>query len=177
MKSFLHFIIIVFCSIALSCCLNNTSTKNGDAEFYMDSWENVYRFYDEREDTLLNGLTNVNKEVRRYSDGSKKVFMKLLIVDPDLKTRNPYVRCVYLDAAEISKFDAFIDSCRSKPQKMNEMWEFQIKIDTIFSYDEYHESIVFWCNQGYTFDLLITPQRFKEVLTQVMEDEAFKGDD
>ena len=177
MKSFLHFIIIVFSSIALSCCLNNTSTKNGDAEFYMDSWENVYRFYDEREDTLLNGLTNVNKEVRRYSDGSKKVFMKLLIVDPDLKTRNPYVRCVYLDAAEISKFDAFIDSCRSKPQKRNEMWEFQIKIDAIFSYEEYEESIVFWCNQGYTFDLLITPKRFKEVLTQVMEDEAFKGDD
>ena len=177
MKSFLHFIIIVFCSIALSCCLNDSSTKNGDAELYKVSWENVYDWHEQRLDTLLCGLSQVYKEVRHYSDGSKKVFMKLLIVDPDLKTRNPYVRCVYLDAAEISKFDAFIDSCRSKPQKMNEMWEFQIKIDAIFSYEEYEESIVFWCNQGYTFDLLITPKRFKEVLTQVMEDEAFKGDD
>ena len=176
MKSFLHFIIIVFCSIALSCCSNNTSTKNGDAELYMDSWENVYSFYDEREDTLLNGLTNVNKKVRRYSDGSKKVVMGLIIDESDSLT-GPYTRCVYLDAAEISKFDAFIDSCCSKPQKRNERWELQIKIDAIFSNEEYEESIVFWCNQGYTFDLLITPKRFKEVLTQVMEDEAFKGDD
>jgi len=176
MKSFLHFIIIVFCSIALSCCLNDSSTKNGDAELYKVSWENVYDWHEERIDTLLCGLSQVYKEVRHYSDGSKKVFMKLIIDESDSLT-GPYTRCVYLDAAEISKFDAFIDSCRSKPQKRNEMWEFQIKIDTIFSYDEYHESIVFWCNQGCKVGLLITPQRFKEVLTQVMEDEAFKGDD
>ena len=113
MKSFLHFIIIVFSSIALSCCSNNTSTKNSEAEFYMVSWENVYwenlyRCYDGREDTLLNGLANVNKEVRRYSDGSKKVVMELIIDESDSLT-GPYTRCVYLDAAEISKFDAFID--------------------------------------------------------------------
>ena len=137
MKSFLHFIIIVFCSIALSCCSNNTSTKNGDAELYMDSWENVYSFYDEREDTLLNGLTNVNKKVRRYSDGSKKVVMGLIIDESDSLT-GPYTRCVYLDAAEISKFDAFIDSCCSKPQKRNERWELQLKSGAIFSYDEYN---------------------------------------
>ena len=176
MKSFLHFIIIVFSSIALSCCSNNTSTKNGDAEFYMDSWENVYRFYDEREDTLLNGLTNVNKEVRRYSDGSKKVVMELIIDESDSLT-GPYTRCVYLDAAEISKFDAFIDSCRSKPQKWNERWELQLKSRAIFSYDEYNKTIAFWCDQGRYVGLQITPQRFKEVLTQIMEDEAFRVDD
>ena len=176
MKSFLHFIIIVFCSIALSCCSNNTSTKNGEAELYKVSWENVYDWHEKRIDTLLCGLSQVYKEVRHYSDGSKKVVMELIIDESDSLT-GPYTRCVYLDAAEISKFDAFIDSCRSKPQKRNEMWEFQIKIDAIFSNEEYEESIVFWCNQGYKFDLLITPKRFKEVLTQVMEDEAFKGDD
>mgnify|MGYP000024888822 FL=1 len=142
----------------------------------MDSWENVYRFYDEREDTLLNGLTNVNKEVRRYSDGSKKVVMELIIDESDSLT-GPYTRCVYLDAAEISKFDAFIDSCCSKPQKRNERWELQLKSGAIFSYDEYNKTIAFWCDQGRYVGLQITPQRFKEVLTQVMEDEAFKGDD
>ena len=142
----------------------------------MDSWENVYRFYDEREDTLLNGLTNVNKEVRRYSDGSKKVVMELIIDESDSLT-GPYTRCVYLDAAEISKFDAFIDSCCSKPQKRNERWELQLKSGAIFSYDEYNKTIAFWCDQGRYVGLQITPQRFKEALTQIMEDEAFRVDD
>ena len=177
MKSFLHFIIIVFCSIALSCCLNDSSTKNGDAELYKVSWEKVYDWHEERVDTLLCGLSQVYKEVRHYSDGSKKVFLKLLMVDPGLKTRNPYVRCVYLDAAEISKFDAFIDSCCSKPQKRNERWELQLKSGAIFSYDEYNKTIAFWCDQGRYVGLQITPQRFKEALTQIMEDEAFRVDD
>ena len=136
----------------------------------------VYRFYDEREDTLLNGLTNVNKKVRRYSDGSKKVVMGLIIDESDSLT-GPYTRCVYLDAAEISKFDAFIDSCCSKPQKRNERWELQLKSGAIFSYDEYNKTIAFWCDQGRYVGLQITPQRFKEVLTQIMEDEAFRVDD
>ena len=177
MKSFLYIITLVFCSLVLSCCFNSSSTRNEDVKLYRVSWENVYDCYEEREDTLLYGLSYIHKVVRRYSDGEKNVLLKLLIEDPDLITGSPYVRCIYLDAEEISKFGAFLDSCCSEPQKRNESWELQLKSDATFSYDKYNKTIVLWCNQGHKVGLQITPQRMKEVLAKAIEDEDLLEDD
>ena len=49
--------------------------------------------------------------------------------------------------------------------------------NAIFSNDEYNETIVFWCDQGRDVGLQITHRRFKEALTPIMEDEAFRVDD
>lgn len=176
MKSFLYIITLVVCSFVSSCSSNDSSTKKEDVELYRVSWENVYDCYDEREDTLLYGLSYMYKVIRRYSDGKQSFLLELLIEDPDLITGNPYVRCIYLDVEEISKLNAFLDSCLSEPQKRNERWELRLKSDATLSYDEYNKTIVFWCNQGHKVGLQITPQRMKEVLTKVMEDENLRDD-
>ena len=107
---FLYFIIIC-CAFTISCCSESSSTRNGDVLLYRVSLENVYDCYDEREDTLLYGLSYMYKVIRRYSDGKQSFLLELLIEDPDLITGNPYVRCIYLDVEEISKLNAFLDSC------------------------------------------------------------------
>ena len=132
MKMFLYFIIIC-CAFTISCCSGSSSTRNGDVLLYRVSWENVYDCYDEREDTLLYGLSYMYKVIRRYSDGKQSFLLELLIEDPDLITGNPYVRCIYLDVEEISKLNAFLDSCLSEPQKRNERWELRLKSDATLS--------------------------------------------
>ena len=165
MKMFLYFIIIC-CAFTISCCSGSSSTRNGDVLLYRVSWEHVYDCYDEREDTLLYGLTFMNKEIHHYTNG-----------DPDEVTGKSYQRSVNLDEEEILQFGIFLDSCLNRNLQDESYWEMRLKSGSIFYYDKRQKSIVYWCNQGNNTGLQITPQRLKEVLTKVMEDENLRDDE
>ena len=177
MKSIAYSVVAVFCTIALSGCSGNHSTKNGDVDVYRYSRSNLYDYYEENDDTLLYGLSYIHKVVRHYPKGKTSVLLKLLIKDPDLATGSPFVRCIYLDEEEISQLSIFLDSCLTEPLKGEEGWEMQLKSNATLSYEKYDDTIMFWCNQGHKLGLRITPQRFKEVLTKAMEDEVLRDDD
>lgn len=176
MKMFLYFIIIC-CAFTISCCSGSSSTRNGDVLLYRVSWENVYDCYDEREDTLLYGLTFINKEIHHYTNGEKSSFLQFLIEDPDEVTGKSYQRSVNLDEEEILQFGIFLDSCLNRNLQDESYWEMRLKSGSIFYYDTRQKSIVYWCNQGNNTGLQITPQRLKEVLTKVMEDENLRDDE
>lgn len=122
MKMFLYFIIIC-CAFTISCCSGSSSTRNGDVLLYRVSWENVYDCYDEREDTLLYGLTFINKETHHYTNGEKSSFLQFLIEDPDEVTGKSYQRSVNLDEEEILQFGIFLDSCLNRNLQDESYWE------------------------------------------------------
>ena len=186
MREILAFVSFLVGLTFISC---SSKIEGKDCGVYKVSSEMVYYYEDERhdmivageyyerDDSLVCGLSAINKEKHYYENGECALVLCLLIEDPDIYTDVPFQQRIYLNEDEISKLNVFLDSCLSNNVTGYEHWEFKMKSGVIFSYKNSHRWVNFWCGQGHCLDLQITPQRLKEVLTKVMEDENLRDDE
>ena len=101
--------------------------------------------------------------------------MAILCPYPDVKMEN--ARGLYLDSEEISNLEAFVDSCLTGSLVGISRWELHLESSAYFEYNQSLNEIFYGFSPGYCLGLRITPQRLKEVLTKVMEDENLRDDE
>ena len=141
------------------------------------TYEVLYNYSDEHDDSLICGLSTINKVKRQYSDNTSKIFLHMAILCPypDVKMEN--ARGLYLDSEEISNLEAFVDSCLTGSLVGISRWELHLESSAYFEYNQSLNEIFYGFSPGYCLGLQITPQRLKEVLTRVMEDENLRDDE
>ncbi len=172
MRSIIYFISFVTC-FSLSSCILNTDSEN--CGVHKVSFEMLYYYEDEHEDSLVCGLAVINKEIHRLDNGRSELYLHMGIDDQDY-AGILHRQDIHLDEEEIVLLHAFLDSCIMKELSSSEYWEVKIKSGAGFSYSHTDKYVVFDGNQGFLIVLKITPQRLKEVLTKVMEDENLRDE-
>lgn len=186
MRKIITFISFVVGLTFISCSFKR---EGRDCSVYKVSSEMIYYYEDERhdmivddeyyegDDSLVCGLSAINKEIHHYENGKCNLFLCLLVEDPDIYAEAPFQHRIYLDEDEISQLDVFLDSCLSENVSDYEHWEIKMKSGVILSYHRSNKWVNFWWGQGHGLDLQITPQRMKEVLTKAMKDENLRDND
>ena len=168
MKRYRSICLLSLFSFTFLCCTNKSLKGNRDIDMYNVYNKCVYDWSKEHEDTLLVGLSFINKETRCYSNGDTTKWLKFSLVCPDVPSKQ---RCLYLNEKEMSELEVFLDSCLTLQKEDEFCWEMRLNSGALLSYDRTDESIFFWSEQVHYLYLQITPKRLKEVLEKAKEDD------
>ena len=156
---------MLFVSMMVSCV---TTQKTNSV--YRVSCDFLYDYYDSHDDTLLVGLSSVNKETLSYGDGTKAVRLIFFLYDHDSYNDKTIYRCVEISEGYIPALEIFLDSCITKPLlKDTDTWEVSVGNNVTLSYQNYLWSLTASFGTGSLVDLRISPKRLKEILNKAKE--------
>ena len=163
MKSYRSIFLLSLFSFTFLCCTNKSLKGNRDIDVYRVYNEMVYDYFEEHEDTLLSGLSFINKETHCYSNGDTTVCLLFLVKCPFLSQKQC---CLFLNEKEISDVDVFLDSCLTLREEDDFYKEMRLSSGALLYYDMTDNSIGFWSEQVQYLDLQITPKRLKEIFVK-----------
>lgn len=167
----MRFLMLLVCVMFLSCTNDKTKVSCTSNGVYRFSSETLYYYEDEHDDSLVCGLSVINKEIRYSGDNQREVYLYMGIEDPNFYTGERVRREVYLTKDEMNRLDVFLDSCLTRKIPDGQRWEVKMNSEVVFLFCKYDRYVVFGCNQGHLLELRITPTRLKEVLEKAKEDD------
>jgi hypothetical protein len=167
---FLNWLFIVFIVCFISgCMLKNNDKHTSETILTKASYELLYYYGNEHTDSLVCGLSAINKVVRTYADDTKETFLRMIIYC-GTNGENKDVRGIILDYEEIINLESFVDSCMTDMAD-NEVWELKLKSGSYLGYEQNDGEIYFGYDPGFCFNLQITPKRLKEILVKAKVDD------
>lgn len=167
----IRFVFILIFFVVTSCTSDNNKVSCVDKGLYRVSVENLYDYYDEHDDSLVCGLSVINKETHYFGDNQHDVYLYMGIEDPNFHTGEPIRREFYFTKDETNRLSVFLDSCLVRIVPNGQYWEVKFNSNLAFSYCERDKYVNFWCNQGHLLFLQITPQKLKEILVKAKVDD------
>lgn len=166
MKTYKVFFLIIFFSLTLLCCTNNTLTNDGDRVLSHVYSECVFD-WSERGCSNMHCLSYVNKETRVYTNGDKEVWLRFVKDNDDYDSMGQYQTFACLNEKEISDMEAFVDSCITSYPQDGSYWQMRLSDGSFFYYDYMNKSIVYYSDvYDYVF-LKIKAERLKGILELV----------
>lgn len=156
-----------FCILLYSFTIISCGTGSKDNCVYRVSCESLYDYDSEHDDTLLVGMSGINKETFMYGDGTISVRLKMYLFDYDSYNEKVVYRAIVVPEEKFSELEAFLDSCLMKPLVNDgERWEVSVGNGVTLSYQRYHCSVMACFSPESLADLRITPKRLKEILVR-----------
>ena len=108
----------VFCFVSITLfafMMISCEAGSRDNHVYKVSCVSLYDYYEEHDDTLLVGISGVNKETCFFYDGTKSVRLIMNLLDYDDYNEKTIFRSIEISEEQIPALEVFLDSCITKP--------------------------------------------------------------
>lgn len=179
---FLIHLAILICITVISCTSPNTN--DNEKEVHKVVYEELYDYYDnphpndiinddnvEYDDTFEGGLESISKDTYLYKDRTSVYCLGFRILDADWEDtgKMSYLR---IKDKDLYRIEEFLDSCiYGSKLSDDEEWRVKINDDTYFSYYSGQKTVnVFFVSETVQIDLLITPEKLKEVIEKAKKE-------
>lgn len=157
-------ITVITASFALSC---TQSADKANKSVYKANTKLLYDYYDNHDtdsESLVVGLSCINRCINQYSDGATDTLILFGIQDYDTSTGESNFRTLTFDKEDMNNISIFLDSCLTENIAEGEEWRCDTKCSATLIYEPYNESIFCSWDPSYILELQISPKRLKEIL-------------